>query len=362
MTLLDLIGGLELHWLRLQAVEGPTRWGITLLLVLFLGALGELLLRVAFRQLRAMSLRTPSLSDDHLVARLRLPSRGMLTAGTLHIGALVGNVQWPIPGLVIAEWLLLTFMLVESAETLLVDLVLEDRLGIRVPGLLRQVAIGVVYLGVVLGVVGHVSGMDITPLLATTSVASLVLGLALQQPLSNLFAGLILHFDRPFKEDDWILVGTWEGQILEMGWRSTRLRTLSGDVLVLPNNTLLGAEIQNFSAPDKLTSRLIELAVSPNVPPRALESWVMEEVGKIEGLLSEPPPQVWLVRLDPTVHRYLIKVWLPDFPFHDRLESELLKALWYRLQAEGHPVLLETPVRLQGGLPSALSVPDEVQR
>jgi small-conductance mechanosensitive channel len=250
-------------------------------------------------------------------------------------------------------------MLVESAETLLVDLVLEDRLGIRVPGLLRQVAIGVVYTGVILGVAGHVSGMDITPLLATTSVASLVLGLALQQPLSNLFAGLILHLDRPFKEDDWILAGTREGQIIELGWRSTRLRMLSGDVLVLPNNTLLGAEIQNFSAPDPTTSRLIDLAVSPTVPPRDLERWVGEAVEGLEGALVDPPPQTWLVRMEPTIHHYQIKLWIADFSRHDPLESELRKRLWYRLRDEGFPLVLETPVRLLSEKEATKPIPTE---
>jgi small-conductance mechanosensitive channel len=342
----------EQQWQMLQATEGPTRWVIGVLMVLFLLGLGELLLRVALHQLRALSRRTTSLSDDHLVSRLRIPSRGMLVAGSLHIGAIAAGLTWPIDGLLLAEGLLLTFMLVESAETLLVDLVLQDRLGIRVPGLLRQVAIGVVYTGVVLGVAGHISGMDITPLLATTSVASLVLGLALQQPLSNLFAGLILHLDRPFKEQDWILVGTREGQILELGWRSTRLRMLSGDVLILPNNTLLGAEIQNFSAPDTVTSRLIDLAVSPRVPPRDLERWVGEAAATIDGALAEPPPQTWLVRMEPTIHHYQIKLWIRDFPLHDRWESALRVALWYRLRDEGYPLLLETPVRVLSEKPS----------
>lgn len=334
------------QWVLLQTTEGPTRWLIGILLALFLAGLGELLLRFALHQLRVLSRRTSSLSDDHLVSRLRIPSRGMLVAGSLHIGAIAAGLTWPIDGLMLAEGLLLTFMLVETAETLLVDLVLQDRLGIRVPGLLRQVAIGVVYTGVILGVAGHVSGMDITPLLATTSVASLVLGLALQQPLSNLFAGLILHLDRPFKEDDWILVGQREGQILELGWRSTRLRMLSGDVLILPNNTLLGAEIQNFSAPTPQTSRIIDLAVSPQVPPRDLERWVEEAAATMEGALPDPPPQTWLVRMEPTIHHYQIKLWLSEFPQHDRWESALRVALWYRLRNEGYPLMLETPVRI----------------
>lgn len=334
------------NWALLQATEGPLRWALGLLVALLCGGCSELLLRYLFRVLKRFAATTTTQYDDHLVARLRVPARLVALAYVLHLGALVAQITWPINALILIEWLLLTFILVETSETLLVDLVLEDRLGIKVPALLRQVVTGVLYAGVVLAVLGHVSGMDVTPLLATTSVVSLVLGLALQQPLSNLFAGLILHFDRPFKESDWILVNGREGRIEDVGWRSTRLRTLSGDILVLPNNVLLSAEIQNFSVPTTHTARNVELLVSPEVPPRALSTWVTEELSGIEGVLMTPPPKIWLIRLEMTAHRYMIKFWVEDFARHDDLESEFLKAMWYRLKQEGISLTLETPIRL----------------
>ncbi len=334
--------------------EGPMRWLNALLLAMLLCGAGEAGLRQLFRGLRRLAARTPTLSDDHLVEKIRLPTRVLVLAGALHIAARYAGIGWLIEGLTVAEWLLGTFLMVEAADTLIVDLVMADRLKIRVPVLLRQVVSGLVYTGVLLAVLGHVSGMDITPLLATTSVASLVLGLALQQPLSNLFAGLVLHLDRPFQEGDWVLVGVRdinarEGRIEDIGWRSTRLRTLSGDSLILPNNFLMGAEILNFSAPNHHTARLIPIAVSPLVPPEALEGWVVEELAGIDGVVHDLPVKVWLSRFEATVHHYTLKVWVVDFARHDDIESEVMKRIWYRLQREGVPLLLETPVRLLPG-------------
>lgn len=329
--------------------EGPLRWLYALLIATLLAGIGEVLLRRALVWLREIAARTPTRSDDHLVEKSRLPTQVLVAAGACHLAALYAGIGWLAEGLLVAEWLLGTFLLVETADTLIVELVLEDRLKIRVPPLVRQVIIGMVYTGVLLGALGHVSGMDITPLLATTSVASLVLGLALQQPLSNLFAGLVLHVDRPFQEGDWVIVGQRDGKVEDIGWRSTRLRTLSNDLLILPNNLLMAAEIQNLSAPDPVTGRAIPLAVSPRVPPRDLERWLAEILPEIEGVHHDRPARAWLVRLDPTAHHYLLRVWVEAYHHHDEVESEILKRLWYRLRDEGYPLALETPIRLVGG-------------
>jgi small-conductance mechanosensitive channel len=246
----------------------------------------------------------------------------------------------------VIEWLLITFLVVETAETLLIDAVLTDHLRLRIPPLLRQIGIGAVYVGVALVMLSNMFGVDVTPLLATTSVASLVLGLALQQPLSNLFAGVVLHFDRAFSEGDWILVNDREGQIVHVGWRSTRVRTLSEDILILPNMTLLSAELQNFSVPNRVTARLVELPVPFEVSPEDVSAWVREELGTIQGILKDPVPRSWLVRFEPACQRYVIKMWVEDFRLHDDLESEALKRLWHRFRRENVPLVQVTAVRV----------------
>ncbi len=333
-------------WTRLMAAEPPWIWLVALLVAVGVGLIGELLLRGLFRVIRAVARRTATQSDDHLLLRVRLPARVLVASCSLHIAVTLANLSWADPALTLIEWLLATFLIVESVDALVVDFVMAERLGLRVPPLLRQVAIGVVYLGVVLVVLGHVSGMDITPLLATTSVVSLVLGFALQQPLSNFFAGLVLAIDRPFREGEWILVNQRDGRVEHVGWRATRLSTLSGDVLVVPNFALLTADIVNFSQPERRTSRLVELPCPLSVPPAELARWVTEVVEGIPGCLSDPPPKIWLTRIETHFLRYTIKMWVEDYRLHDDLESELLKGMWYRFEAEGVPLAMALPVRI----------------
>jgi small-conductance mechanosensitive channel len=74
---------------------------------------------------------------------------------------------------------------------------------------------------------------------------------------------------------------------------------------------------------------------------------VREELPKIGGAVLEPPPRIWLAQMEANSHRYILKVWIEDFRIHDEVESEVLKTMWYRLQAEGYPLVLATAVRVE---------------
>ncbi|MCK6527201.1 mechanosensitive ion channel family protein [Myxococcota bacterium] len=360
---------MDWHSLTTRLAEGspgtePRAWWVAVLAGLALAAVGEVALRLLFGALGRLARRTATRYDDHLIAGIRIPARALLVLLAVHLAtSLAGHVR-ATAALIVLEWLLATFIVVESAETLFVDLMLGERMKVRVPPLLRQIAVGIVYAGAALAVLGHVFGVDVTPLLATTSVVSLVLGLALQQPLSNLFAGLLLHFDRPFVEGDWLLVGDREGQVVHIGWRSTRLRTFSDDFVVLPNNTLQSAEVQNFSAPSRITARNLDLPVPYRVAPEQVEAWALEELRSVPMVLPEPCPLVWLVRFEPACQRYVVKFWIEDFRFHDTIESDVLKALWRRFSREGVPLLQESAIRIaQAPAPvhEAVTIPEPVE-
>lgn len=122
-------------------------------------------------------------------------------------------------------------------EVLVIDL-LPGRHGSRqAPAILRDVVAAVVG-GLILVVLLRASfGVDVAALVATSAALSIVLGLALQETLSNLFAGLALMLERPFEAGDWIQMGDLIGQVQEVSWRAVRLKLIrQEDFLVVPNS------------------------------------------------------------------------------------------------------------------------------
>jgi small-conductance mechanosensitive channel len=145
---------------------------------------------------------------------------------------------------------------------------------------------------------------------------------------------LALHTEKPFSIGDWLLVDNIEGQVFYVGWRSTHLKTFSGDLAIFPNSVIAKARVQNFYAPTKLTSRSLEFPVALSASPEAVERAAQSACAAVERVLQDPPPKVWLVAITPLFQRYIIKFWLDDFQVHDDAESNVLKRLWYTLREE----------------------------
>src|SRR5262249_57888707 len=90
---------------------------------------------------------------------------------------------------------------------------------------------------------------DLSGLIATLGVTSIVLGLALQETLGNLIAGIAVLFERPFQIGDWIKVGDLLGKVHEINWRSVRVRTRAQDLVVVPHSLIAKETITNYSQP-----------------------------------------------------------------------------------------------------------------
>ncbi len=119
-----------------------------------------------------------------------------------------------------------------------------------VPGVLHGFILAVIYLALVFMILKGILDINITPFLATSAILTAVLGLALQGVLSNILAGLALHFTRSFSRGDWVKIGETEGIVMETNWRETRILDRASNMIVLPNNAVASATLTNFSQPD----------------------------------------------------------------------------------------------------------------
>jgi small-conductance mechanosensitive channel len=141
-------------------------------------------------------------------------------------------------------------------------------------------------------------GVTLTAVWTTLGVGSVAVALALQETLSNFFSGLYLLADRPVNPNDYIrLDSSTEGYVLRIGWRSTVLRSLGNNYVVIPNSTLAKATITNFSAPETRMSCSVPVNVAYGTDPSKVEKALLEAANEairegLEGLLARPEPSV----------------------------------------------------------------------
>ena len=118
--------------------------------------------------------------------------------------------------------------------------------------LIQDLLIGTIYLGAGLSVVAYVFGAPVGTLIATSGVFAIILGLALQSTLSDVFSGIALNLSRPYAVGDWIVLDDdIEGTVVETNWRATHLVNGSNDLVVLPNSVLAKARFTNLSSPSR---------------------------------------------------------------------------------------------------------------
>jgi len=222
---------------------------------------------------------------------------------------------------------------VEFAVAFAFDFMLARR-KLEVSAILRDVTKGIAYVIILFILMWAVFKVDITPFLTTSAIFSIIIGLALQETLGNLFSGLTLHMSRPFSAGDWITAGQYEGRVEKIDWRAITLLNLVGDHIVIPNGVLAKTEITNYSSPTVLHARRLRVGVHYQHPPNRVLAVLRECILKTSGVCLEPPPQIWMENYGDYAIVYVIKFWIDDYPRHPEIESNILKQIWYHFKRE----------------------------
>jgi small-conductance mechanosensitive channel len=198
----------------------------------------------------------------------------------------------------------------------------------KVPRLLRDLLrLVLVAIGLAL-VYSFVWGREIGGAIATLGVTSIVVGLALQEPLGNLFSGLVLLLERPFEVGETIEVGSVSGTVKEVNWRSAHIESLGGSIQVVPNSTLNKETIVNFSRPHPRRMEFIEVGFSYQDPPNKVRQALLELILQTDGVLVSPEPIVATLGYDAYSIRYRLIYSTAEA---DRwpVKNDLVTRIWY---------------------------------
>jgi small-conductance mechanosensitive channel len=281
-----------------------------------------------------------------LVLRALVPAgeRGHVRAGIFFVGAyLISLVALavfhpPLPGPAHHDWvrllsvLLFSFAVVIVAGLLLFDVVLARR---PFPRILRDVMQGFAYLITAVVVLTR-SEVDVTKVFTASVLTTAVIGLALQETLGNLMAGLTLQLERDLEIGDWIsLDARIEGQIREIRWRATTVVTRSGDLTLIPNTAITRGMIVNYSRPTTAHRELIQVRVDSQHPPGRVREVVLEAVRALPFVKPDPRPDCILHDFKDDGSEYSVLYWADDFRRHEVMNSAVRSAVWYALQRAG---------------------------
>ncbi len=215
--------------------------------------------------------------------------------------------------------------------------------GEEFPSIFRQLLKGIVYLILILSFLSNTYKIDITPLLTTSAVFTMVLGLALQDVLGNLFAGLSVHISPPFKIGDWIKINDFFGRVEESNWRATTLRQSNTGLVVIPNNQISKNEIINYSGVDGSMFYEISLGLPYGVSPERLRRILLAAARQVEEIHQRPTPVVTITDFGDSAINYKVRFWFSNDDRPDRIAGQLSSRIWYRLKREG--VSIPFPIR-----------------
>jgi small-conductance mechanosensitive channel len=199
----------------------------------------------------------------------------------------------------------------------------------------------IVFAGFALMIVLDNLGVSLTAVWTTLGVGSVAVALALQDTLSNFFAGFYVHLDHPVHVGDYIKLDNGaEGYVSQLGWRSARIRNLGGNIIVVPNNKLASAIVTNFSLPDPSMSITIPVNVSYESDPSQVERVLSDEarraVGSVPGLVTTDIPSVsFIPGFGDWAMQFGVNCKVTTFVDQYPVQHELRKRLLARLRSEG---------------------------
>ncbi|RMG94860.1 MAG: hypothetical protein D6708_03820 [Candidatus Dadabacteria bacterium] len=192
----------------------------------------------------------------------------------------------------------------------------------------------------------RISGLNITPFLFGMGAASIVAGLALQDPLANLFSGVAIDMEGTVRQGDWVRIehdGPTVGRVIDKGWRSTRLLTLENELVTVPNRVLTSGKIVNYHRPAARHAHRIRVGASYQAAPGKVKEVLRSVTLSDPRVLRSPAPEARVVAYGDSSVEYEIRFFLDDYGQHRRVADQILTHVWYAFRANG--IEIPFPIR-----------------
>jgi len=231
----------------------------------------------------------------------------------------------------IAWWLWTAWFLVGLLRVFVVS---EHRQRER--KLIQDLLAGVIYLAAVFAIIAYVFDLPIQGLLATSGAIAIILGLALQSTLSDVFSGIVLNFSRPYRPGDWISIdGGIDGRVIEMNWRATHVLTGKSDLAIVPNSTIAKTKIVNTSSPSGIHGITVTIQLDAKTLPSTGAEILRHAILNTQPILATPAPSVGVKSITADAIEFDINFSVEELGRSARAQNELFDWIYRHLAAAG---------------------------
>ena len=312
-----------------------------------LGFIAALLLirSLAFRLLHRWAKGTDTKIDDIVMHALKGPSVFWAVALGVYLGIAFSALPERSVYLVsrtihVIVILSVTFAVANLSGLIFKSYIQQSNLPIPTTGLAYGMLKGIIFTIGILIILSYM-GISIAPLLTALGVGGLAVALALQDTLANLFAGIHILVEKSLRVGDFVkLESGQEGYVDDITWRTTRIRMLPNNMVVIPNSKLAQSVVTNYYLPERRMSLLIPIGVSYASDPAKVERILVEEAKKgatdIPGLLADPEPFVrFIPGFGDSSLDFTLICQVREFVDQYLAQHELRKRIFKRFRDEG---------------------------
>ncbi|MHA3772328.1 cyclic nucleotide-binding domain-containing protein [Verrucomicrobiota bacterium sgz303538] len=266
----------------------------------------------------------------------------------VHTLAAPADASWPES----AEWrrhltaalcIFGTFFLLALIRRYFWEVWFERHYRTKAPKFLSQLAGLLIFLFVVLLIVSQDYGISIPGLIAGSTVAAAIIGFALQDLLGNIIAGIALELGKPFRPGDWLVFDGKRLEVIEVNWRSTRLRNTDDVHLDIPNKAISGATITNLSYPTKQHGVRFTVGFEYSVPPNFIKDCLVRAATNARGVLTAPSPRAYLKEFGESSIIYEVRFWIDDGAQYNDILDGVRTNIWY--EAQRNRIRIPYPIR-----------------
>jgi small-conductance mechanosensitive channel/CRP-like cAMP-binding protein len=202
--------------------------------------------------------------------------------------------------------------------------------------LVQDLLAALVYVTATFAIVADVFDLPVKGLLATSGALAIIIGLALQSSLGDVFSGIVLNIERPYRVGDWIILDdTVQGKVIETNWRATHILTGNQDIAIIPNSVIAKSKLVNCSTPTKIHGASIRVKLEPSLTPAAGRNLLKEVLLGSTHILRTPEPTVTIKDLSAEMIDFELSFTVLDVGAVDQAQNELFDRVYRAAAAAG---------------------------
>src|SRR5216117_937943 len=241
--------------------------------------------------------------------------------------------------------LLSTAVVVALINRYVWDFYFEKKRQTPIQHFLREVVGGIIFLIVLLFILsyGYHAEAQLKGLLAGSGLVAIIVGFAGQNLFAGIIGGISIQINRPYKVGDWLQVGERFAEVMEINWRSTRLRTNDAIYLDIPNNEMVSHTIVNLHYPTEIHAMRVRVGVEYKNAPNRVKDALFRAASTAEGVLAQPPVKIYLVDFADFAVIYEIKFYMGNHSRVNEIMDAVRTNVWYELKRQG--ITIPFPIR-----------------